>query len=140
MYQRYLLYRDRMYNRGLHTRTPFNDLSVWCAFCIKIGHYFQIKKPSPRRFFYLVCIIFLVRPGLGRTFCSAKPKNDAHPASPICDRMPSPSGGFLNLICAVFPTRPGLNGRFASQNRKMTRTPLLRFATVCRLPREVFLI
>ena len=52
-----------------------------CAFCIKVGHYFQIKKPSPRRFFYLVCIIFLVRPGLGRTFCFAKLKNDAHSAS-----------------------------------------------------------
>ena len=26
---------------------------------------------------------FPARPGLGRTFCFAKPKNDAHPASPI---------------------------------------------------------
>jgi len=35
---------------------------------------------------------------------------------------------FSYLVCAVFPARPGLDGRFASQNRKMTRTPHLKYA------------
>jgi hypothetical protein len=46
---------------------------------------------------------------------------------------------FSYLVCAVFPLVPDWDGRFASQNRKMTRTPLLRFVDVCRLLRAVFL-
>ncbi len=63
-----------------------------------------------------------------RTFCFAKPKNDAHPASPICGCMPSSSSGFLIWSAPFFPLVPDWDGRFASQNRKMTRTPHLKYA------------
>ena len=46
---------------------------------------------------------------------------------------------FSYLVCAVFLLVPDWDGRFALQNRKMTRTLLLRFVAVCRLLRAVFL-
>ena len=35
---------------------------------------------------------------------------------------------FSYLVSAVFPLVPDWDGRFASQNRKMTRTLLLKYA------------
>ena len=46
---------------------------------------------------------------------------------------------FSYLVCTVFPLVPDWDGRFALQNRKLTRTLLLRFVAVCRLLRAVFL-
>lgn len=47
--------------------------------------------------------------------------------------------GFFIWFASFFSSVPDWDGRFASQNRKMTRTPLLRFVAVCRLLRAVFL-
>ena len=47
--------------------------------------------------------------------------------------------GFFIWFASFFSSVPDWDGRFASQNRKMTRTPLLRFVAVCRLLRVVFL-